>query len=254
MMTMSSRRALVILALLLAVAAGCRGKRAKGQVTVAAASDLAKAFEEVGKAFHAKTGIKPVFRFGSSGLLAQQVRAEAPFDVYASANVAFVDQVIASGACLPDTKRLYAVGRIVVWSRSHQIASLAELAEPRFHKLSISHPEHAPYGKAAKEALEAVGVWDQVKDKLVYGENVRQTLQWAQTGDVDASIVALSLATVTEGGNMFTIDAKLHQPLLQALVVCKHGGAADHGRAFADFVASPEGVAIMRQFGFALPQ
>jgi molybdate transport system substrate-binding protein len=255
MMSMLSRRALVILALLLAVGgAGCRSRRAKGQVTVAAASDLAKAFEEVGKAFQKKTGIKPVFRFGSSGLLAQQVRELAPFDVYASANVAFVDQVIESGACLPDSRQLYAVGRIVVWSRNHQITSLAELAEPRFHKLSISHPEHAPYGKAAKEALESVGVWDQVKGKVVFGENVRQTLQWAQTGDVDASIVALSLATVTEGGNMFAIDEKLHQPLLQALAVCKHGGAADNGRAFAAFVSSPEGVAIMRQFGFALPR
>ncbi len=253
---MLSRRALVILALLAAVvtSGGCRSRRAKGQVTVAAASDLAKAFEEVGKAFQKKTGIKPVFRFGSSGLLAQQVRELAPFDVYASANVTFVDQVIESGACLGDTRRLYAVGRIVVWSRNHQITSLAELAEPRFHKLSISHPDHAPYGKAAKEALESTGVWDQVKDKVVYGENVRQTLQWAQTGDVDASIVALSLATVTEGGNMFTIDDKLHKPLLQALAVCKHGGAVDNGRAFAEFVGSPEGVAIMRQFGFALPR
>ena len=79
-------------------------------------------------------------------------------------------------------------------------------------------------------------------------------LAGAQTGDVDASIVALSLATVTEGGNMFTIDDKLHQPLVQALAVCKHGGAADNGRAFAAFVASPEGAAIMRQFGFALPR
>lgn len=250
---MVSRRSLLLLALVLALT-GCRSKRAGRQVTVAAASDLAIAFEEVGRAFQKKTGIKPVFRFGSSGLLATQVKELAPFDVYASANVSFVDQVVASGACLADTQRNYALGRIVVWSASQRITSLADLAEPRFAKLSISHPDHAPYGKAAREALEAAGVWDQVKGRMVYGENVRQTMQWAQTGDVDASIVALSLATVTTGGNLFPIDARMHQPLVQALVVCKHGGATEQGRAFADFVSSPEGVAIMRHYGFALPE
>jgi ABC-type multidrug transport system fused ATPase/permease subunit len=100
-------------------------------VTIAAASDLAIAFEEVGRAFHAKTGVKAVFRFGSSGLLAQQVRELAPFDVYASANVSFVDQVVASGACLADTQRNYALGRIVVWSQSQRITSLADLVRDR---------------------------------------------------------------------------------------------------------------------------
>lgn len=246
------RRALLAVCAAVAIAAGCRGG-SRDQVTIAAASDLTKAFEEVGRAFTKKTGVKPVFRFGSSGLLAQQIGEQAPFDVYASANVSFVDQVIAQGACAGDTKRLYALGRIVVWSKSQPITSLEDLADPRFAKIAISHPDHAPYGKAAKEALESTGVWARVQGKVVFGENVRQTMQWAQSGDADAAIVALSLAIVTEGGKTLAIDDKLHQPLIQALAVCKHGGSAAHGRAFVDFLTSPEGVEIMKRYGFALP-
>lgn len=253
---MSVRRRSVLLLLLAAVlvagAAGCRG-RSKGKVTIAAASDLTKAFEEVGRAFEKKTGSKPVFRFGSSGLLAQQVGEQAPFDVYAAANIDYVDRLIKNGACHADTKRLYALGRIVVWSRSHRVATLAALAEPRFAKIAISHPDHAPYGLAAKQALQAAGVWDQVKGRVVFGENVRQTMQWAQSGDADAAIVALSLAIVTEGGHSFTVDDKLHAPLVQAIVVCKHGDNTAAGRAFVDFLGTPEGVAIMKRYGFSLP-
>jgi molybdate transport system substrate-binding protein len=236
---------------MLALAGGCREPRR--QVTIAAASDLAIAFEEVGRAFQKQSGIKATFRFGSSGLLAQQMRENAPFDVFASANVTFVDSVVESGACHRDTKYNYAIGRIVVWSKDQRITALADLAEPRFAKISIGHPEHAPYGKAAKEAFEAAGVWDQVKGKLVFGENIRQTMQWAQTGDVDASIVALALAVVTEGGNTFAIDDKLHEPLVQALAVCKHGGHEANGRAFVEFLRSPAGVEIMKRYGFSLP-
>lgn len=250
---MLSRRTLLgICCAAVVIAAGCRGG-SRRQVTIAAASDLTRAFEEVGRAFTRKTGIKPVFRFGSSGLLAQQIGEQAPFDVFASANVGFVDRVVKSGACDAATKRLYALGRIVVWSKSQPITSLADLADPRFSKIAIAHPDHAPYGKAAREALEATGVWARVQGKVVYGENILQTMQWAQTGDTDASIVALALTVVTEGGKTLAIDDKLHQPLVQAAVVCKHGGGEANGRAFVDFLTSPEGIEIMKRYGFALP-
>ncbi|KAB2897916.1 MAG: molybdate ABC transporter substrate-binding protein [Kofleriaceae bacterium] len=245
------RPLLVLLAVLLA-AAGCR-RGAKGQVKIAAAADLAKAFEEIGREFTKRTGVKPVFTFGSSGLLAKQLAEGAPFDVYAAANVSFVDEAVGSGACDGATKRPYARGRIVAWSRSHKIGSLADLADPRFEKVAIAHPEHAPYGKAAKEALQAAGVWPQLEGKLVLAENIRQTLQWAQGGDADAGIVSLSLAPVDEGGRSLLIDETLHAPLVQALAVCKNGGGTAHGQAFADFVLSPEGTAIMKRYGFALP-
>jgi len=246
------RGAVPLLLLFVALSAGCR-RGPKGQVKIAAASDLSRAFEEIGREFTKKTGVKPVFTFGSSGLLAKQIAQGAPFDVYAAANIKFVDEVVASGACDGATKKPYARGRIVAWSGSQKIGSLAELAEPRFQKVASAHPEHAPYGKAAKEALEASGVWPQVERKLVLAENIRQTLQWAQDGSADAAIVALSIAPVDEGGRSILVDEKLHAPLVQALAVCKNGGGAIAGQRFADYLTSPEGVAIMKRYGFSLP-
>jgi molybdate transport system substrate-binding protein len=245
-------RLVLVAVALLCVTTACRRGR-KGQVRIAAASDLSKAFEEVGRAFTKKTGVKPVFTFGSSGLLAKQLAEGAPFDVFAAANVAFVDDAVRSGACDGATKKLYARGHVVAWSASQKIGSLAQLAEPRFQKIAIAHPDHAPYGKAAKEALQASGVWPQVEGKLIFAENIRQTLQWAQDGSADAAIVSLSLAPVDTGGRSLMIDETLYAPLVQALAVCKNGGAATNGQRFADFVTSPEGTEILQRYGFASP-
>lgn len=245
------RLLIVALGVLLGATACRRGP--KGQVKIAAAADLAKAFEEVGREFTRKTGVKPVFTFGSSGLLAKQLAEGAPFDVFAAANISYVDQTVKAGACDGATKRAYARGRIVAWSASQKITSLADLADPRFAKIAIAHPDHAPYGKAAKEALQTTGVWPQVEGKLLLAENIRQTLQWAQDGSADAAIVSLSLAPVDTGGRSLTIDEKLHQPLVQALAVCKNGGGAAAGQRFVDFLTSPEGTEIMKRYGFSLP-
>ncbi len=242
----------VVTAAIAAVSLGCR-RGAKDQIRIAAAADLSKAFTEVGRAFTAKTGIKPVFTFGSSGLLAKQLAQGAPFDIFAAANINYVDEVVAAGACDGASKRPYALGRIVAWSQDQKIAALSDLAEPRFIKVAIAHPDHAPYGLAAKQALQAAGVWPQVEGKLVFAENIRQTLQWAQDGNADAAIISLSLAPVAEGGRSLTIDDALHQPLIQALAVCKNGGAAASGQRFVDFLTSPEGTEIMKRYGFTLP-
>jgi molybdate transport system substrate-binding protein len=243
----------VVLALF--VIAGCgKSEQAKnGAIKVGAASDLAFAFEEVGAAFTKKTGKHVTFTFGSTGQLAKQISEGAPYDVFAAANVAFVDEVLAAKACDPATKAMYARGRIVVWTKGPAVTKLDELADGRFVKLALANPEHAPYGKAAKEALESVGLWDKLKPKIVYGENIRQTLQFAETGNVEAAIAALSLAKVTKGGNYYVIEEALHKPIDQALVVCKRGVDPAAGREFATFVNSTEGRAIMRRYGFLLP-
>jgi molybdate transport system substrate-binding protein len=262
-----------LLALLLV--AGCSKKKAEGEqgsaalaqgspasanppaMKVAAAADLAFAFKDVGAAFEQKTGKKATFTFGSTGQLAKQISEGAPYDVFAAANVSFVDDVVKAGACDPSTKTMYARGRIVVWTKkSSGIAAataITDLTDARFVKVAIANPEHAPYGRAAKEAMESAGIWDAVKPKIVYGENVQQTLQFAQTGNTEAAIAALSLATVTEDGAYLLIDESLHKPIDQALVICKHGTNADAGREFTAFVNSADGRAIMRRYGFLLP-
>jgi molybdate transport system substrate-binding protein len=253
-------RALSISALLVLgiVAAGCqRDAGASAPIRVAAASDLTQAFEELGKNFEAETGRKVSFSFGSTGLLAKQIEEGAPFDLFAAANVSYVDEAIAAGACDGATKVPYARGRIAIWSRgaASQEApkSLAELTDARFVHVAIANPEHAPYGIAAREALVATGIWEQVRARMVYGENVRQALQLAETGNAEAAIVALALVIEKKEGSWAPIDEKLHKPIEQALVSCRRGSRFEDGRAFAAYINSAAGREIMRRYGFLLP-
>ena len=143
-------------------------------------------------------------------------------------------------------------GEKVVFSAFHP-KTMADLADPRVAKIAIANPDHAPYGKAAKEAMLRAGVWDKVKAKVVYGENVQQTLQFAQSGNADVAIVALSLATVTPG-EAAPVPTELHDPIDQVLVACTHGKAGtEEARKFIAFVQSAEGHAVMRKYGFLLP-
>lgn len=237
---------------------GCRPAESPSPtpVRVAAAADLTLAFEALGREFEARHGRKVEFTFGSTGLLAKQIREGAPFDVFAAANVSFVDEVVTAGACDARTKAPYARGRIATWVRRGGVAppaSLEELADARFVRIAIAHPEHAPYGRAAREALKSIGIFSAVEDRLVYGENVRQTLQFAETGNVDAAIVALALV-VDDRENAWTlIDERHHAPIDQAMVVCTRGNDRAGGESFARFVSSNEGRATMRRFGFLLP-
>ena len=250
-------------------AGGCKGSSdpalapeagaARPALKVAAAADLATAFRAVGAAYERKSGQEVVFSFGSTGLLAKQISEGAPFDVFAAANASFVDDVVASGACLAGTEALYARGRIVVYSQRGVVQAprtLADLREPRFAKIAIANPEHAPYGRAAKEALVAAGVWEAVAPRLVYGENVLQTLQFAKSGNAEAAIVALSLSMQEKDvdADVLAIEPSLYAPLDQKLVVCKRGGAgAADARAFSAYVNSEDGRAIMKRYGFLLP-
>jgi len=243
------------------VASGAAEEEHERPLKVAAAADLAKAFEEVGKAYETKTGEKVVFSFGSSGLLAKQIAEGAPYDVFAAANQAFADEAVRSGACFEEGQTIYARGRIVVWTKKGTVAppkTLADLKDRRFTKVAIANPEHAPYGRAAKEALTSMGAWEAVSKKVVYGENIQQTFQFAQSGNADVAVVALSLALGAEGGVYVPIDPSLHTPLDQKLVVCK-GGSREEGRprkhanGFAEFVGSEEGRVIMKRYGFLLP-
>jgi molybdate transport system substrate-binding protein len=225
-------------------------------VRVAAAADLASAFEELGRAFERTTGQKVTFSFASTGVLAKQLAEGAPFDLFAAANVAFVDQVVKAGACDGATQALYARGHIVLWTREGGVApaaSLEELADERFKRIAIANPEHAPYGMAAKQALQAAGLWERVQPRLVYGENVRQALQLAETGNVEAAFVSLSLVKGRQGGQWLQVEERLHAPLDQALVTCRRGASPAGGKAFADFIASAEGRGILRRYGFLLP-
>lgn len=224
-------------------------------LTVSAAADLQFAFTEIGVAFEQQTGTRVVFNFGSTGQLAQQIAQGAPVDLFAAANRAYVDDLAARGFIHSDSVQLYARGRITLWTRANNptsLQSLDDLARPEIKRVAIANPEHAPYGVAAREALQNAGVWDVVQPKLVFGENVSQAKQFAETGNVDAAIIALSLS-VGSSGRWVLIPQELHNPLDQALGIVANTRNESAARAFIDFVNSPFGRAVMIKYGFILP-
>ncbi|KUO50364.1 MAG: hypothetical protein APF76_11700 [Desulfitibacter sp. BRH_c19] len=225
-------------------------------ITVAAASDLRFAFEEIGTLYEEKTATRVVFLFGSSGNLAQQISQGAPIDLFASANKEFIEDLIESEHLIAETKELYAIGRIVLAVNKKsglEIESLNDLVLKEIDQIAIANPNHAPYGLAAKEALLSSNVWDEIEQKLVYGENVTQTLQFVQTGNAQVGIIAHSIANVPE--IEFTIiDDTLHNPLEQMLAVVKNSSHIEISLDFANFINSSEGRAIMEKYEFTLPQ
>lgn len=251
------RRTMAVLVVLAAGAPGVACSRPETvTLTVSAAADLAYAFQELGALFEQKTGTRVSFNFGSTGQLAQQIEQGAPVDVFAAANVSFIEDLERKGLTVPGTKALYARGFIVIWTRADSafaFQGLPDLARPEARRVAIANPDHAPYGVAAREALQTAGLWEQVSPKLVLGENVRQTLQYAETGNVEVALVALSLAVVADNGRWTPVPQELHEPIDQALAVIKNTGHEKEARSFADFVNGPEGRPVMQQYGFVLP-
>ncbi len=225
-------------------------------IRVAAAADLVAAFEELGRKFERDRRQKVTFSFGASGLLAKQLREGAPFDLFAAANASFVDQAVSAGACDGSTKAPYARGHLAVWSKKGSVvpaSSLEDLAAPRFRKISIANPEHAPYGRAAKEALISAGIWEKVEARVVFGENVRQALELAATGNTEVAVVAMSLVKNDSEGTFFAVDEARHRPIEQALVVCTRGANAAGGKLFAEYVNSAAGREVLARYGLGPP-
>ena len=230
--------------------------------TVAAASDLKFALEDIAARF-AEGGGKPVrLTFGSSGNFARQIRQGAPFEMFLSADEAFVASLARDGFT-KDAGDLYAVGRIVFFVPTGSVlepdAALASLKTAlsggRVRRFAIANPEHAPYGRAAREALEAAGLWTAIQKQLVLGENVSQAAQFATTGGADGGIFAYSLAlapAVWQLGRFALIPESMHRPLRQRMVLLKTAGPA--AEAFYGFVRGPEARRIFDRYGFALPR
>ncbi|MBI4635223.1 MAG: molybdate ABC transporter substrate-binding protein [Candidatus Rokubacteria bacterium] len=224
-------------------------------LTVFAATDLAFAFREIAPRFEKATGARVTLVFGSTGNFAHQIRQGGPADVFFAADQSFVDALVTERVLLGETRTLYAQGRIVLATArafGPRLTELRALLDPRIRRVAIANPAHAPYGRAAEEALRKAGVWEALRPKLVYGENIRHTLQFIQTGAVDAGIVARSVATVPEI-EWVAIDAGLHAPLNQATAVVRRSPRPELGLAFIQFVNGAEGRPIMKRYGFMVP-
>lgn len=248
-------------AVLALVGTGCQAGDAAvssdDPLVVAAAANLRPAFEELGETFEAETGHPVTFSFGSSGQLAQQIVEGAPMDVYAAANADFVDRVLAAGRGDRGSRTTYAVGRLAIWASGDAWGGWESLeavaADPAVGTVAIANPEHAPYGAAARQALESAAVWDEVRPDVVYGANVADAQRMAATGDADVGVVALSLVIAEDGddGGWTRVPAELHDPLRQDLVVTADDAARQAAAAqFRAHITSPAGQATLARYGF----
>jgi molybdate transport system substrate-binding protein len=243
---------LLLTTLLALVPAGAAGQPT---LTVFAAADLAFAFKEIVPRFEKATSTKVTLVLGSTGNLSRQIEHGAPADIFFAADQSFVARLTAKGILIAETQAPYARGRIVLAtakSVGSKLNDLRALLNPKIRHVAIANPLHAPYGKAAEEALRKVGVWEALNPKLVYGDNIRHAVQFVQTGAAEAGIVALSVANVPEI-DWTLIDETLHAPLNQAVAVVRRSRQPELGLAFIQFINGPEGREIMKRYGFLLP-
>ncbi len=225
------------------------------KITVAAAADLALAFKDIEALYEQTTGNEAEITYSSSGTAREQIANGAPYDVYASANIKYVDDLIEQDKIIADTKELYAIGRVGIATlvgNSLQVTDASDLLNPEYKKIAIADPSHAPYGVASKEALESLGLWDQLEGKMVYGKDIQDVLTQLKTGNVEAAFISLSVVNKDEV-NFLLLDANLHNPLKQAIAVVKGTKHEEAARKFIETVNGAQGREIMKKYGFVLP-
>lgn len=235
--------------------------RAADVPNVAVASNLQFALPEIAAEFMRATGRNVKLSFGSSGNFRQQIAAGAPFELFLSADVSYVDALAREGRTL-DAGVDYAVGRLVLvvppgasYAPDPDLRGLGRaLAEGLVRKFAIANPETAPYGRAARQALMHAGLWQAIAPKVVLGENISQTAQFALSGAAQGGLVAYSLVrapTFGDRGKYALLPASMHEPLLQRMVLLKNAGGT--ARAFYRFLQQPAARAIFERYGFEAP-
>jgi molybdate transport system substrate-binding protein len=251
---MINLRTLVVLGCLLVLASPASAQALR----VAAASDLQFAMNDLAAQFEAKTGTKLAVSYGSSGNFRTQIQNGAPFDLFFSADAQYPQQLISAGMADGRSLCIYGQGRLVLWAPAGENLhlldrGLAALKDSQVEKIAIANPEHAPYGRAAVEALQKAGIYDQVKSKLVYGENISQAAQFAQSGSAQVGILAWSLtfAESMKAGERWEVPAELYAPLQQAAVMVTSSTNKAAAAAFLAFVKSQEGQRILAGYGLA---
>jgi molybdate transport system substrate-binding protein len=233
------------------------------ELTVAAASDLKFALDELVLEFHAKHPATPVkVTYGSSGNFFAQLQNRAPFDLYFSADIEYPRKLAAAGLALDTNVFLYAVGRIVVWIPTNSPVSVEKLGiqsllVPSVKKIAVANPKHAPYGVAAVAAMKSLQVYERAEPNLVYGENIAQTAQFVQSGAADIGIIALSLAIAPQmhaAGRYWEIPLDAYPKMEQGGIILKWTKEPDSARAFHEFVLGTHGREVLKRYGFFLPE
>ncbi len=249
-------RAAAVLLLAAAFAPAAAGAQT---LSIAAASDLQPVLPEIAKRFEQARGRQVRVTFGSSGNFFAQIRSGAPFDVFLSADIDYPRQLEKAGLAERGTLTRYALGRLVVWARRGSAVKagvLSGLAAPAVRKIAIANPDHAPYGRAAVAALRHAGVYERVRTRLVFGENVSQAAQFVQSGNADVGLLPLSLArspALMGAGAFVEVPAAAHPPIEQGAIVTLRARDKAAARAFVLFLTMPEIARLLRASGFEVP-
>ncbi len=232
------------------------GQLDRSELVVAAASNLTDVFGQIGPLFTARTGIRVVFSFGATADLARQIENGAPFDVFAAADVAHVDQLERKGLITPGSRALYALGRLVMWlppSGRLKATQIGDITAKEFNRIAIAKPDIAPYGQATVESLQSLGIWSQVEPKVIYAQNVSQTKQYAATGNAEVAFIPLALVKPGEG-SYIEVKEETHKPINQALGIIKDSVQQVAARQFVDFLMSSEGQELLLKNGYGKVQ
>jgi molybdate transport system substrate-binding protein len=227
---------------------------------IAAASDLQFVLPDLAAQYEKQTGVKLDITYGSSGNFLAQIQNGAPFDLFFSADTTYPNKLIEARLADPDSLHVYAVGRLVLWLPSDSPldparAGLKTLLDSRIQKVAVANPQHAPYGRAAIVALQSAGLYDQLRPKLVFGENISQTAEFVHSGGAQAGLIALSLALspAMGSGKYWEVPADFYPHVEQAVVLL---ASSENKKAAADFLAflkTPPARATMERYGFNLP-
>lgn len=259
---MPTRRSFALYPVALLLSTAATPPRAEHpQPLVAAASDVKFALEEIAAAFRRDTGVDPRLSFGASGNLTRQIEQGAPFELFLSADEAFVARLVSQDLTRDDGV-LYATGRLALFAPhgsplvpDAELAGLRQLlARGGDWWFAIANPEHAPYGRAAEQALRASAVWEALRPRLVLGENVSQAAQFAASGDTAGGIISHSFALTPElaaKGRFVLLPASLHRPLRQRMVMLKR--ATGPAASLYAYVRSSAARAILKKHGFEIP-
>lgn len=242
-----------VLGLAALTAAGCdRGPHTDAQpLRIAAAADLQRVLPRLIERFEKQTATTTTLTFDASGRLAEQIKAGAPFDLFLSANMKFVSDLAAARLVEPESVKPYTRGSLVLCLHSavgEQVRGMADLSRPEIKRIAIANPEYAPYGVAARQALERAGLWSILESKIVRASSVGQALTYVQNGDAEAALV--SHALVAPEARFIEVDAGLYDPLIQALGIVAASKQRNRAAALAQFILGDEGQAILRENGF----
>jgi molybdate transport system substrate-binding protein len=234
---------------------------AQREINVAAAADLSVALQEIASNYEKRTGVVVKLSFGASGALTQQIQNGAPFDVFFSADMDYPRQLIAGGQAESATLYRYAVGRLVLWVPKDSPLDVEHngmdvLLDPSVKKIAMANPQHAPYGRAAAAALKHYGLYEKVSDRLVLGENISQAAQFVESGNAQAGFVALAhaAAPAMQGkGKYWMVPAEAYPPLDQGAVLLSASTHRQDAAAFLEYVKTAEVAAVLKRYGFSVP-